>query len=103
MKICILLGLFLISNSVFSQEKKIELKIREENTISVSRISNENKLERRAIREDHRGFRDEKMKLEKHHRPHFENKNSRENHRKEHYRRENRNEIRNNRIERNNR
>jgi hypothetical protein len=103
MKICILLGLILISHSVFSQEKKIELKIREENSNSVSRISNENKLERRSIREESKNFRQERMKFEKHNRPHFDKNNRRENNRRENLRKENRNEIRHNRIERNNR
>ncbi len=95
--------MIIISNSSFAQEKKVELKIREKQNVSLSKISNENILERKNHRDEIRVLKNENLRPERHIRPHFEKSRDVHPEKKESLKREFRNENRQNRIERNNR
>ena len=108
MKNIILLTLLIITQNCFSQENtntnnKLNFTIRESNSSSISKVNNENKIERKAIHDEHINSKHENIKHERHIRPHFEKNTLKDHEKREHLKRENKSEIRHNRSERNNR
>ena len=103
MKNIILLALIFITQKSFSQEKKIELKIRETSNLSISKVSNDNIIERKIQRDDNKISKSENIRHEKHIRPHFEKNTLKDHDKRENLKREHKYEIRHNRSERNNR
>ncbi len=91
MKAILIIGIFLSSFLSFGQEtpqQKLELQLKGNNrSTEVSRVSNDNVVERRNMNREKRENHPANGNKERHHRPHFDKQ--KEHHRKENHRKEN--------------